>query len=109
VVWASAAKSELRKLQIAQNKAARLVLGCSTRSNINCVHDSLGWLMVENWLALSTAVMFKSVLIKKTPDFLFKQVVFRSTVHDYVTRGSSSGQLEVPHPRTNALSRSFIN
>ena len=108
VVLASAAKGELRKLQIAQNKAARLVLGCSTRSNINRMHDSLSWLTVENRLALNTTVMFKSVLISKTPHFLFNQIIFRSSVHNHSTRGSSKGQLEVPHPRTNALSRSFI-
>ena len=35
VIWSGAAKKDLEKLQLAQNRAARLALHCNQRANIN--------------------------------------------------------------------------
>ena len=108
MVWSSAASGDLKKLQVVQNRAARLVLGCSLRSNVSRMHTCLSWLTVENRLMCNSLVLFKSVMSSKMPDFINKQVVFSNTVHKHYTRGASNGQLVVPIPRTNALRRSFI-
>ena len=47
VIWSSAAKKDLAKLQLAQNRAARLVLNCTHRTNINNMQASLSWLRVD--------------------------------------------------------------
>ena len=47
VIWSSASKTLLRKLQVAQNKAVRLVLKCNSRSNVVKMHERLKWLSVE--------------------------------------------------------------
>ena len=57
-VWSSAAKKDLRKLQIVQNKAARLALKSTTRSNTLLNHRKLSWLFVEQRLAYSLAGFF---------------------------------------------------
>lgn len=41
VVWSSAAKRDLKKLQVAQNRAARFGLSCSYRANVARMHHSL--------------------------------------------------------------------
>ncbi|KAK6320212.1 hypothetical protein J4Q44_G00093190 [Coregonus suidteri] len=47
VIWSSAAKQYLAKMHLAQNRAARLALNCTNRTNINNMHASLSWLRVE--------------------------------------------------------------
>ncbi len=53
VMWSSAAKKELHKLQLAQNRAARLVLRCSYRTNVITMHKRLSRLTVESRLLIS--------------------------------------------------------
>lgn len=50
VVWSNASLANIRKLQIVQNKAARVVLSCGMRANIRNMHASLCWLDVKNRL-----------------------------------------------------------
>ena len=39
VVWSGTTKKDLGKLQLAQNRAARLSLGCTQRAIMNNIHD----------------------------------------------------------------------
>jgi hypothetical protein len=54
VMWSSAAKKDLVKLQLAQNRAACFAL-CNQRANINHMQASLSCLRVEERL---TALLF---------------------------------------------------
>ena len=47
VVCSGATEKDLGKLQLAQNRAARLALGYTQRANINNMHVNLSWLKVE--------------------------------------------------------------
>ena len=107
-VWSSANSGELKKLQVAQNRAARLVLGCSMRTNVAVMHESLAWLTVQNRLNSNTLILFKSVLTNNVPVSIHSQIIFSSSVHDHNTRNARNGQLAIPRPRTNALKKSFI-
>lgn len=57
-VWSGAAKKDIAKLQIAQNKAARLALKCRNRTNVIKMHESLSWSMVEQRLMASLIWFF---------------------------------------------------
>jgi hypothetical protein len=48
VICSSAAKKDLAKLQLPQNRAAHLALNWTYRTNINNMHTSLSWLRVIN-------------------------------------------------------------
>ena len=50
VVWSSATKRDLGKLQLAQNRAAQLALKSTWRANIDDMHVNLSWLKVEERL-----------------------------------------------------------
>ena len=107
-VWSSAPKSILRKLQIAQNRAARLVLHCPMRTNTDSMHHKLSWLPVEKRLALSTATFFSNSIYSTKPEFLYSQITRCRDVHSHFTRTAGDGQIMLPHPKSNALKKTVI-
>ena len=53
VVWSSAARKYLVKLQLAQNRVAHLALHCNQKADINTIQATLSWLRVEKRLTMS--------------------------------------------------------
>ena len=61
-VWANTSQRNIKKLQLVQNFAARIVLGFKKFDHISQGIKSLNWLTVEERLYLNDAVMvFKRV------------------------------------------------
>ena len=108
VIWSSATKIDLHKLQIAQNKAARLALQCSNRTHIAEMHSNLSWLTVENRLHSRTLTFFRNVLFDKKPQYFYDQVVYVRDEHKHMTRQAVSGVLAALKPRTNILKSSIV-
>ena len=67
VVWSGATKKDLRKLQLAQNRAARLALGCTQRANTNNMHVNLSWLKVEERLISSLLLFMRGIDMLNAP------------------------------------------
>ena len=107
-VWASAGSGERRKLQVVQNRAARLVLGCPKSMNVGRMHACLSWLSVENRLCFNTLMLLKTAMCRENPGFIHEQIVYRSAVHDHYTRSASNSQLVLPLPKHNSFKRTFI-
>ena len=59
ILWSGATKKDLGKLQLAQNMAAWLALGCTQRANINNMHVNLSWLKVEERLTFSLCFIYE--------------------------------------------------
>ena len=93
VIWSAATKSDLNKLQLVQNRAARLALRCSTRTNIAYMHTRLSWLSVEQKLLCSLLMFFRNIIINQTPDYFYKQFLKSTNTHNYYTRNASRGHL----------------
>ncbi len=108
VVWSSAAHVHLKKLQIAQNRAARLVLRCSFRANVSEMHNQLSWLTVEAKLKSRLLSFMHTVIMKNTPQFFGDKLVYSGFCHGYVTRQVSTGLLVAPSPRTNFMMRTVL-
>ncbi|XP_045546557.1 uncharacterized protein isoform X1 [Salmo salar] len=70
VVWSSAARKDLVKLQLAQNRAARFALNCNQRADINTMHASLSWLRVEERLTASLLIFIRNMNVLKIPNCL---------------------------------------
>ena len=70
VVWSNLTMDEIKKLQVAQNRAARVVLHCDIRTNVIAMHDVLSWLTVKNRFLYSLLVFFRNILTSKTPFIL---------------------------------------
>ena len=101
VIWSAANKLELNKLQLVQNRAARLCLNCSTRTNVDYMHSQLRWLTVEQKLLCSLLMFFRNIIVNQTPDYFHQQFLTSNNTHNYNTRNASHGHLTLPTPRTN--------
>ena len=83
VVWSSAARKHLQKLQVAQNRAARLALNCSFRTNVMEMHKSLSWLTVEAKCEYHILRFMHNVIWKKTPNFFCERLLQAGFCHTY--------------------------
>ena len=108
-IWSSAAKKDLSKLQIAQNKAARLALHCSIRTNVQSMHKKLSWLTVERRLKSSLLMFFRNVMFEKQPLYLSEQTVHISSVSNHRTRQASAGHLVKPSAGSDFGKATVIN
>jgi hypothetical protein len=100
VVWSVATKRDLGKLQLAQNRAARLALGCTQRANINNMHVNLSWLKVEEIFTSSLLVFMRGMLI--SPSYLFELLAHSSDIHAYPRRHAVSSHSPSPEQTMGA-------
>ena len=101
VVWSGATKRDLKKLQLAQNRLARLDLGCTQRANINNMLANLSWLKVEERLTSSLPVFVRGIDMLKALSCLSKLLAHSSDTHAYPTRHATRGLVTVPKYRTD--------
>jgi hypothetical protein len=97
-------KEDLVKLQLAQNRAARLALHFNQRANINTIHASLSWL--RDWL--HHFFFFMTDIVLKIPNCLHSQLKLISDTHTYSTRHATRGLFTVPKSRTNSRRRTVL-
>ena len=100
----------LSKLQIAQNKAARLALHCAlgVRQSTERLHASLSWLRVEERLACNLVSFFRNICYSKQPVCLYSQIQYVRDRHNHNTRQAARGDMVKEKPKTNAVCRSVI-
>ena len=89
-VWSNTSKSNIEKLQLVQNFAARIVLGLRKYDHISQGIKSLNWLQVSDRLYINDAVMtFKCIHNNLVPDYLIDKFTFRSQIATRNTRQSN--------------------
>ena len=81
-VWGNNSKSNIKKLQLVQTFAGKIVLGLKKFDHISQGLKSLGWLSIEDKLRLNTAVMVHKCLHHRVPIYLKDKFVYRSQVHN---------------------------
>ena len=84
VVWSSAARKDLVKLQLAQNRATRLVLHCNQRADVNTIHARLSWFRVEGRLTASLVIFMRNINVLKS------QIVCIVNLHTALTHTLTS-------------------
>lgn len=107
IIWATTTENNLNRLQIAQNKASRLVLNCSFRTSIRDMHNKLAWLHVRSRIKYSLIKFLKNIIITKAPEIIYNRLILFSDVHTYSTRQSSEGRFLLPVCRTKQLQRTL--
>ena len=108
VVWSGAKKRDLGKLQLAQNRAARLALKSTQRANINDIHVNLSWIKVEERLTSSLLAFVRGVHKLNVPSCLFKILAHSSDTHAYPTRHATRGLFTVPKFRADCQRRTVL-
>ena len=104
-VWSNTSNSNLKKLQLVQNFAARLTLGLRKFDHISEGLKSLKWLNVKDRLFLNDAVKVHRCLQDKAPEYLEGKFVKRQEVSGRNTRHSAT--LNLPLCRLTKGQRSF--
>lgn len=90
-VWSNASVEMMRKLQMIQNRAARIVLRCNYRMNVVTMHKSLNWLFVKDRLIYSLLVFIRNVSVTKTLLILYQNLSLSTDKHNYTTRHATLG------------------
>lgn len=108
VVWSNTSENNLHKLQVAQNKAARIVLDCPYRTNVTIMHDNLVWLTVKCRLRYFLITFIRNIIVTKIPEIIYAKVSFFSDYHSYGTRQANEARCVLPSCRTNQKQRTVF-
>ena len=104
-VWSNTSESNIDKIQLIQNYAARIISGVQKFDHISPTISALGWLPIkEHLLYRDTLLMFKCIN-GQAPSYLCDKFKQRDQVHDRNTR--SNEDLDVPKFRTCTGQRTF--
>lgn len=107
-VWSNATKKHLMKLQIIQNKAARLVLRCPYRTNLNTIHNKLEWLTVEDRWKSSLVRLIKNIQEQQHPVDFYHQLEQVKERETNTTRYSTKHYFRLPKAKTNYMCKTVI-
>lgn len=93
------------KIQKLQNSCLRLVYGIRRNQRISHKLKDIKWLNMSNRRLLHAACLFHTLVLNKTPIYLYNKITFRTDVHHLNIR--SKGLLTPPIHRTQLFRRSF--
>ena len=85
-VWSNTSATNIYKLQLVQNFAARIILGLRKYDHISAGLRSLQWLNVKQRLMVNDAVMMHECLKGLSPSYLSNKFSTRAAIHDRQTR-----------------------
>ena len=107
-VWSNAAMVRLNPLQILQNKAARIALGCNPRTHVTDMHVCLNWLTVKERLTYSLIVGLRNVIFTRNLPILCHKLTFSSNTHNYSTRHAVGGNFTLPTVKSEVGRRTVL-
>ena len=104
-VWANTTNKNVRKLQVVQNFACRIVNGAKNYDHVTPILKSLSLLPVKDQLYYRQAIMAFKYMTSRAPEYLTSQFIIREQVSERTTR--SSQKLNIPLFRTASGQRIF--
>ena len=104
-MWSNTSKTNVKRLQVVQNFAGRIVLGLRKHDHISEGLKSLKWLSVSDKLFLYDSIMVHKCMNGRAPGYLMNKFTRRSEVHDRNTRYNKD--LNLPRCRLKTGQRSF--
>ena len=104
-VWCNTTKENVKKLQLIQNFACRIILGLKKYDHISEGLKSLNWLSVKDKLLLNDLVMVHKCIHEQIPRYLSGKFFQRSKIHERNTR--KRDELNLPKCSLKTGQRSF--
>ena len=104
-VWSSTSKKNVRKLQLVQNYACRIVAGLRKYDHVSEALKSLKWLSVRNKPLFNDLVMGYKCLKNLTPGYLHGRFQYRAKTNQRVSR--QSNDLTLPRYRLATGRKTF--
>lgn len=77
---------QLKKLQLLQNRAMRIILRCNRLTSINKMLETLNWLSIKERVIFSTMIFLYKVTNNLLPNYLMQFVQRNNEIHRYNTR-----------------------
>ena len=105
-VWSSTTDTNLKKVQLIQNYAARIVSGTRKYDHITPVLRELKWLPIKQRLELKNAVIAFKCINGLAPQYLCSKFSKRKDKHKYATRNKED--LHINKYRTASGQRTFL-
>ena len=105
-IWASCSPSLLSKVSRLQRRAARLICPSLTLNSVDQL-KRLNWMSIPQRKLYFTGVLTFKGQTNLAPQYLCNLLSKSNSIHTYSTRLSSSGGLNVPHPRSTLFKQSF--
>ena len=96
-VWSSTSKKNVRKPQLVQNYACKIIAGLRKYHHVSEVLKSFKWLNVRDKLLFNDLVMVYKCLKNLTPGYLHGRFQYRAKTHQRVTR--QNNDLTLPQYR----------
>ena len=106
-VWSGTFKQNIKKLQLIQNFASRILTDTREYDHISPILHELGWFTVKEPLRLRDTTMIYKCLNGLAPRYLSSILTERSKTYQYNTRNPD--QLSLPKCRTGIAQRSFFD
>ena len=104
-VWGGCSQELLNQLQVAQNKAARVVTKLDWYTPTKVLLHQCGWLSVQQLVAYHSVVLVYKVLKTQKPQYLYSMF---SSQYQYDTRQAKSGMIKhTERPRLEMSLSSF--
>ena len=91
-VWSGTRQHNIRKLQLLQNFAARILTSKTKYDHTSASLKDLSWLLINEMLQLKNATMVYECLHGLAPNYLETKLIKRSTIHCYNTRLKNNTQ-----------------
>ena len=105
MVWSSTSKKNVRKLQLVQNYAYRIVAGLRKYDHVSEAQKSLKWLNVRDKLLFNDLVIVYKSLKNLTPGYLHGRFQYRAKTNQRDTR--QNNDLTLPRYRLATGQKTF--
>ena len=102
-IWGHAAKVHIKKIQVLQNRAARIILNADWNESSLSMLNKLKWMSIKDRIFYSTCLLMYKVTHNDAPDYLY---VFMDRQIEYNLPGNHN--IVIPHPNINLYKRSFM-
>ena len=107
-VWSNTSLKYLNKIQILQNRAARMVLGCQTRDmHVGDLYEKLGWMTVRQRSLYFNANLMYNCVNGLAPVYLSTTVQSNIGVHTHNTRQNSKNNIAFNMVNSDSGKRMF--
>ena len=104
-IYGHACDTHIKKIQVLQNRAARLILQADWYTHGQDMLDELCWMNVRQRLYFHTGLLMYKVMHDMAPNYL---QIFSKRETKYNLRSEGNDLLCLPQPHTNMCKQSFL-
>ena len=107
-IWTNAANKHVNRIQILQNRAARLTLGCKTRDiHTMDLYTKLNWMNINQRADYFRNILMYKCINGQAPEYLRDSIQSQTITQVYNTRFKAHNNLSHASVKTETGKRSF--